>query len=132
MKREYVITSDKKHLEMLRSVLKDIFEECGYNMTLFNRVYLGLSEAVSNSIIHGNCSIIDRSICIQFSYFQHSIVLDIQDSGSGFDYKQLADPTDPLNIKKDSGRGIFLIKSTADEVIFTDNGSRIRIKYYLK
>jgi serine/threonine-protein kinase RsbW len=43
----------------------------------------------------------------------------------------LPDPTAPENILKENGRGIFLMRSLADEVVFEDYGREVTI-YFVK
>ena len=51
----------------------------------------------------------------------------IEDEGVGFDFENLPDPTDPENIEKPNGRGIFLMKNLADEVSFEENGRVVEL-----
>ena len=53
----------------------------------------------------------------------------VQDEGEGFDHESLPDPTDPENLEKISGRGVFLMKHLADEVEFSENGTRVEMKF---
>jgi serine/threonine-protein kinase RsbW len=52
------------------------------------------------------------------SYDQHTLNIEIQDEGNGFDVVNLPNPLAPENLLKPSGRGIFLIKSFMDRVEF--------------
>lgn len=49
----------------------------------------------------------------------------VRDEGPGFDPATLADPTDPENLLKPSGRGVMLIHTFMDEVRFNDQGNEI-------
>ena len=49
----------------------------------------------------------------------------IRDEGAGFDPDALPDPTDPANIEKTSGRGIFLMRAFMDEVLYNDVGNAV-------
>ena len=49
----------------------------------------------------------------------------IEDMGSGFDVTKVDNPINQENILKSSGRGIYLMKTIMDEVIFEKNGSKI-------
>ncbi|MGD1006761.1 MAG: ATP-binding protein, partial [Ignavibacteriaceae bacterium] len=42
----------------------------------------------------------------------------IKDEGAGFDPQNIPDPTEPENLLKDSGRGLYLMKIYMDEVKF--------------
>ena len=55
----------------------------------------------------------------------------IKDEGLGFDYENLPDPTDPKNIEKPDGRGIYLMKHLSDSISFEDNGSSIELSFEL-
>ncbi|MFZ9847489.1 MAG: ATP-binding protein, partial [Flavobacteriales bacterium] len=51
------------------------------------------------------------------------------DEGPGFDYDNLPDPTDPQNIEKPHGRGVFLMKNLSDKIDFIDGGSTVKIEF---
>ena len=53
----------------------------------------------------------------------------IQDEGPGFDFDNLPDPTDPQNIEKPHGRGVFLMKNLSDKIEFFDGGSTVKIEF---
>ncbi len=131
MERELIIASELKELNNLRLFLNQIFIETDLKRSYFNRVLLGLSEAVSNSIIHGNKNDCSKKVFIRFLYQEQKLVITITDEGSGFSFNNVEDPTKPDNLKKENGRGIFLIQQIADEVYFYDGGNKIQILYSL-
>ncbi|NIU01944.1 MAG: ATP-binding protein, partial [Nitrosopumilaceae archaeon] len=51
----------------------------------------------------------------------------VLDEGSGFNPDELPNPTNPQNIWKEHGRGIFLVQNLIDEVDFqrTPEGMKI-------
>jgi hypothetical protein len=49
----------------------------------------------------------------------------IRDEGPGFDPSSLPDPTDPANLERRSGRGLFLIRTFMDEVRHNGKGNEI-------
>jgi serine/threonine-protein kinase RsbW len=53
----------------------------------------------------------------------------VKDNGRGFDFDNLPDPTSPENIEKENGRGIFLMRSLADEIEFDDHGRVVNIYF---
>jgi len=55
----------------------------------------------------------------------------IEDEGDGFDLALLPDPTEPENIEKTGGRGIFLIKHLSDEVKFEEGGKKTVLSFYM-
>ena len=52
----------------------------------------------------------------------------VHDQGEGFQPEEVADPRDPLNVARTSGRGIFLMRSFMDEVSFaSDDGEGTKV-----
>ena len=49
----------------------------------------------------------------------------VRDQGKGFDPTQLPDPTEPENVGRVNGRGLFLIRTFMDEVTFNSQGNEI-------
>jgi len=46
------------------------------------------------------------------------LTLSVKDEGTGFDPESLQDPRDERNLLKESGRGVFLMRSLMDKVKF--------------
>ena len=126
-----VIGSRLSDLDEVRDFLDEIFTESDLDRNYFNRVLLGLSEAVNNSILHGNGLDTEKSVFITARYDLESLIFDVVDQGDGFDVSKILDPTSDSNIRKERGRGIFLIRHFADDVVFFEEGRRVRIKYIL-
>jgi serine/threonine-protein kinase RsbW len=100
-------------------------------MSHFNRVFLCLSEAVNNSIVHGNSLNVEKKVFIRVTCYQNFLFMEVKDEGNGFPFDRVVDPTVCENLKKEHGRGIFLMNHMADEIQFLDGGSRVFIKYTL-
>ena len=49
----------------------------------------------------------------------------VRDEGDGFDISSVPDPTDPENLLRASGRGLYLIGTLMDEVIHNDVGNKM-------
>ena len=49
----------------------------------------------------------------------------VRDDGPGFDTASLPDPTDPANLERCSGRGLLLIRTFMDEVLYNERGNQI-------
>ena len=131
MERDLVISSQLINIEKVRSFLDEIFNESCLNRNYFNRVFLGISEAVSNSIVHGNKNDRSKKVFISFLYQDDKLIITVRDEGVGFSIDDVIDPTLPENRKKENGRGLFLIQQIADEVFFFDEGKKIQILYSL-
>jgi anti-sigma regulatory factor (Ser/Thr protein kinase) len=92
-------------------------------------VELALQEAVANAIRHGCLG--DPSKQLQCSVTldeSGEVVIVVRDQGAGFDHTTIANPLDPQNMLKPSGRGIFLINGLMDDVQFSDGGRELQMK----
>ncbi len=67
----------------------------------------------------------DRHVLVVARFSRQEAVFMIRDDGIGFDPAKLADPRDPVNLQKCSGRGLFLIRTFMDEVRFNETGNEI-------
>jgi serine/threonine-protein kinase RsbW len=81
-------------------------------------ILLSLSEAVTNAIRHGCRSKESEKITISIEKNHNVFRLTVQDGGNGFDPNKLPDPTHDDRLLQPSGRGVFLLRSLADEVRF--------------
>jgi len=86
---------------------------------------IALLEAITNAIEHGNKQDPSKTVEIHAELNAHKAVFSVKDQGAGFDYQNLPDPTEPKNLIKVRGRGVFLIHKIMDEVYFNENGSEI-------
>lgn len=77
---------------------------------------MAVREAITNAIVHGNREDEAKAVEVTFNCLEHALEIEVKDQGKGFDPKDVPDPTDPANILKTSGRGIFLMRSFMDEV----------------
>lgn len=116
------------------------------------RTCVALEEALNNAMFHGNLEIdsaireIDRTRYRTMiderrrmePYNSRRIHVDIRvtpnqgefvvrDEGRGFDPSRLPDPTDPLNIEKPSGRGLLLMRTFMDDVVFNARGNEVTL-----
>jgi serine/threonine-protein kinase RsbW len=73
----------------------------------------------------------EKSVSLALSLDDQGLKFRIQDSGTGFNYQNIPDPTMPDNIDKPAGRGIFLMKHLADEVSFQDEGRIVELSFYV-
>ena len=98
---------------------------------VFGKISLCVIEAVNNAILYGNK--LDSSKHVKFSVYEEEkrLFVAVKDEGEGFDYSYIPDPTLPDNIEKDAGRGLYLMKTLSDDLIFEDGGSKVTMVFNL-
>ena len=123
-----VIKSKTSELEKVECFLKETFEYYQLPGQSFNKVFLCISEAVVNSIEHGNKYNENKSVSIEITCKKNEFNVIIKDEGEGFDIYKIPNPTLEDNIRKESGRGLFIIKSYCDKMEVNKNESFIHFK----
>ena len=83
-------------------------------------VSVAVRESVINAIKHGNHEDIGKHVIVEFvlrpRVKPEEFEVRVLDEGEGFDPDHVANPLDPENVLKASGRGIFFMKSFMDDV----------------
>jgi serine/threonine-protein kinase RsbW len=122
------IKSDISELRKVERFLTEIFREFNLTEKYFNNTYLCISEAVVNSIKHGNKNDINKNISIVVNCNLTELNVLVEDEGNGFDLSVIPDPTCEKNLKNESGRGIFIIKALTSKIEYNEKGNRIQFK----
>jgi len=118
-------------LAVVERMVSDLCDEHEIDSDLFGNMLVALTEAVTNAYVHGNGSDPQKSVDFSIDRKQNEITFKIKDQGAGFDYNNLPDPLAPENIEKENGRGIFLMRSLADEVEFNESGNEVEVMFQL-
>ena len=117
------------------------------------RVCVALEEAINNAMFHGNLEISsdarvgdgsryrqlvadrtgsppyrDRTIQVEARITKREAVFIVRDEGPGFDPQALPDPTLPENLEKACGRGLLLMRTFMDSVVFNRAGNEVTMK----
>ncbi len=88
--------------------------ELGLDREKINGLLLAVTEATTNAIIHGNKNNKLKMVRIYVFVDEQTVTIKIKDEGKGFDPSIVPDPTDPENLLKDSGRGLYLMRVYMD------------------
>lgn len=116
------------------------------------RVAVALEEALLNAMIHGNLEVASslrertddafrrlierrrmepeyaaRRVRLNCDVDLQQARIVIRDQGPGFDVRSLPDPRDPDYMLRASGRGVLLMRTFMDEVIYNDRGNEVTL-----
>lgn len=123
------LPSGAEGIHIIEKLIETICSTYKLSEDYYGNILVAVTEAVNNAIYHGNKENPGKKVHVGFKTNTNSVSFSVRDEGSGFDFNNLPDPTDPANIEKPSGRGIFLMKHLADEVEFSDGGSCVSISF---
>ncbi|MDB5335626.1 MAG: btrW [Planctomycetaceae bacterium] len=90
-------------------------------------VRVALEEAVLNSFKHAYHNSPGKPVIIRHVIDRDQVLLEVEDQGTGFNPASIPDPTSPENWERDSGRGIFLMRSYMNSVSFNDRGNCVTL-----
>ena len=83
---------------------------------------IAIREAVTNAVKHGNRQEASKLVALWFTLRGDELEIGVRDSGVGFDFSSVPDPTKPENLLLPKGRGIYYMRKFMDEVRY-DSGS---------
>lgn len=93
---------------------------------------IAVTEAVGNAIVHGNKKDPKKIVKIRIRFKKGEIHVSVTDQGEGFDPDNLSNPLDPDNILKESGRGIFILKTLMEDVRWSFSSKGTTIHFVMK
>lgn len=129
MERALVISSKLKNINKVRDCLQEVYHKYGLNMNSFNRVFLGICEAVNNAIVHGNQLNPEKKVFIKMNLSGNQFKIEVKDEGEGFSENDLTNPTIAENRRHEHGRGVYIIRQLAGGLIFEDKGRKVIIQF---
>ncbi|MDZ7371794.1 MAG: ATP-binding protein [candidate division KSB1 bacterium] len=127
------IRSNPCEIHHVEKRLENFLRAAGLSRDEIENIGIAVTEVVNNAIQHGNKNDQSKKVYLEFSRLQDRIEIRIQDVGGGFDPASVADPLQPENILKESGRGIFIVKALMDQVrySFSEKGTTVELVKFL-
>jgi serine/threonine-protein kinase RsbW len=84
-----------------------------------------LAEALANAIVYGNGEDPHKVVKVRVELSRDVVRVHVVDDGQGFDPHALPDPTLEDHLRRDTGRGLFVIRHLVDGVDFNAKGNAI-------
>ena len=107
-------------LDFVQVVSDHLARGVGLDDDALHWVGVAIRESVINAIKHGNRNDATKHVFVEFETDVRAhvpeLAIRVRDEGEGFDPQTVANPLDPENLLKSSGRGIFLIRNFMDDV----------------
>ena len=127
MKEYNIIISDRNEISKVETLIFEINNEFKADEIKYVNFLIAVTEACVNGIVHGNKNNPSKKVYVNLLYDDTIFCVKVKDEGEGFDIKKIPDPTTEENLFKESGRGLFLIRSLVDkvEVVSSTTGTLI-------
>jgi serine/threonine-protein kinase RsbW len=91
-------------------------------------ISMAVREATVNAVLHGNAYDPGKKVTLSFEQDDKNFTILVRDQGKGVDVDAIPDPLAPENLLKQSGRGIFLMRSLMDEVQIKASATGTEVK----
>jgi serine/threonine-protein kinase RsbW len=132
MEKLLKISSKIENLRKVEKLVDDLSAEFRISADVYGNILIAALEGANNAILHGNKLDESKNVTILVKLIEDTLKIKIEDEGTGFDYKNVPDPTAPENIENVNGRGIFLMEKLSDKIEFTRNGASVELEFNLK
>ncbi|HRP02160.1 MAG TPA: ATP-binding protein [Candidatus Kapabacteria bacterium] len=125
--------SDRNTLTLVEPILMNLRNQFMIPDEKYYNIMIAVTEAVNNALNHGNKLNHDKIVEFTVRANNERLMIKVTDQGEGFNPDDVPDCTDPANILKSSGRGVYIIKELMDEVLIdaSPNGTKMEMVYYL-
>jgi serine/threonine-protein kinase RsbW len=124
------VESNPNNLIIVEEFVNFFAVELGLDEEKINGLLLAVTEATTNAMIHGNKNNSLKLVRIYVTVENSVITIKVKDEGVGFDPAKVPDPTNPENLLKDSGRGLYLMRVYMDsmDINVTPEGTETILK----
>ncbi len=121
--------SNPRNIGRVEALLKKLGKSIRLDEIQFHKLMVSLTEAVNNAIIHGNRSEPARRVRITCEVLPGWLLIMVDDEGKGFKPEKIGNPLAKENVLRESGRGIFLMRTLMDKVEFDfgKGGTQVRL-----
>ncbi len=123
------VPSELSSVPLVEGLIDDVCQKIGVHEEVYGNVLIAVTEAVNNAILHGNRESQDLQVDVSVFDESKEFMFQVKDYGDGFDHINLPDPTAPENIEKENGRGVYLMRHLADEVLYNEKGNEVSIVF---
>lgn len=113
-----VVPSQVEYIEKVEALAEKAASHARFSEDEKDSLAIAVTEAANNAILHGNKRNPEKNVHVKIIATNGSVRVIIRDEGDGFNLQKIRNPLEPENLLKESGRGIFIVRSLMDEVLF--------------
>ena len=113
---QQVFDSTLESVDQAEHTALDMARKAGFDEADLDRIGMSVRECMVKAVVHGNRYNSHKKVQFSVSRTSENFTIKIADQGAGFDPGELPDPVEGENLFRQSGRGIFLMKTFMDEL----------------
>ena len=119
----FVIQSDIANMPYVEERVFHFCRECNVG-NYYSTVSVATLQAVKNAIVHGNGSNALKNVTVSMGTCRGGVFVEVRDEGVGFDFARYGSVEEEAK-----GQGIFIMKSLADRMTFSDKGRQVKLEF---
>ncbi|MDR3747600.1 MAG: ATP-binding protein [Acidobacteriota bacterium] len=123
----YRLESTLESVNKAEEMTDQIAAQIGFDEDTRGGISMAVREAMINAVLHGNKYDAAKRVNLTFEQKGREMTVIVADEGNGFVPEEVPNPLAPENLLKQSGRGIFLMRTFMDEVRFRKGNSGTEI-----
>lgn len=128
-RKELRLPSTSTNIHLVEKFVEEISDELHLHDSYFGNILIAVTEAFQNAVHHGNKDDEKKNVHLLVESRPEGLLFSVIDQGSGFNYKDYENLDDIVARGEEAGRGLALIHSLADEVIFSNKGRVIKMLF---
>lgn len=125
------LPSNPRQIGRVEKFLKKVQGHVALDEIQFHKLMVSLTEAVNNAILHGNKQDETKKVKVKCEVLPGWLLFVVEDEGGGFDITKVKNPLNEENLLRDSGRGIFLMKTLMDRVEYGNTKKGVQVLLWL-
>jgi len=125
------LPSSPKYIGRVERFLKKLRHHIHLDEIQSNKLMISLTEAVNNAIVHGNKSDPAKKVTVVCETLPGWLLVMVDDTGKGFRAQKVGNPLLKKNLLRETGRGIFLMRTLMDKVEFNMKRSGMQVALWL-
>ena len=126
--KQIIIPSTVGGVDSCLALVKDLAILFNLDFELLFSLQTITLESVENAIVHGNKNVRDLFVFYSLELTDIEVVITVEDQGEGFNIESVPSPLLACNLRKESGRGLFFIKSLSKECYTVGKGNILIVK----
>lgn len=128
----YIMNDTHQACEKVRMILAGIESAVGLNSDQYFDVRVILSELLQNALRHG-CVLSQQKVYMNVRLSGRDMLsITVQDDGNGFNASKVMEDSQNLQRCKtelaENGRGLQIVKSLCDDMVFNQKGNCITVR----
>ena len=126
--KEFTFPGDSDSLAASRQAVMDfIGPHCSGDAEEVD-ILVALQEALANAVVHGCKNDPSKSVYCSVVIDPSAFIITIRDPGPGFDVEAATRATECGSNTTTHGRGIAMMRSLMDEVVYRNGGSEVELR----